>query len=272
MTTALPITTGAARADRLPVSAFLTDPLVIARRQLLRVRRTPQMAIATVTSPILFLALFRFVFGGAIPISGMSYIDYLVPAMLVQNIVFGGFTSAAGLALDASSGILDRFRSLPSPRSAVLAGRAIGDFALQVTAHILVIATGLALGLRFHTTLGRMLLLVVMLVAIGVGLFSVFAAMGLGVRNPETVQSMTPPFFLFLFVSSAFIPVGTLPGWLQSFAKYQPITVFTDTLRDLTQAAPTVHSTAWYVTTSLAWCAALTLLFAPLALRSYRRL
>ncbi len=262
--------------DRLPLSAGLTDSLALAERQLLRTMRTPQAAIAGVVSPILFLTLFRYVFGGAIPIPGMTYADYIVPAMLLQNIVFGGFGSASGLAQDAIDGILDRFRSLPTPRPAVLTGRALADTVQQFLTHALVIGTGLVIGFRFHAGTFDLLLAVIMLLVIGASCFTVFAAMGLGTRNPETVQSLTPPFFLLLFVSSAFIPVVTLPGWLRGFATYQPITIFTDTLRDLTQGpaahAVLTHDTDWYLTASLIWCAVLTALAGASALRSYRRL
>jgi ABC-2 type transport system permease protein len=261
--------------DRLPYTAVLTDPMAIARRQLLRLARTPQTAIAVIISPILFLTLFRYVFGGAIPIPGLSYVDYIVPAMLIQNVIFGGFTSAAGLAQDTTSGVLDRLRSLPTPRSAVLAGRALADALVQATAGALTIATGIAIGFRFHAPTGSILAGFALLVLIGLSLFPVFAAIGLTTRNPETVQALTPPFFLLLFVSSGYIPVATLPGWLQGFARNQPITVFTDTLRRLLDgpAAQHVlaHPTGWYLAATLAWCAAFTLLGGAVALHAYRR-
>ncbi|MGI5241785.1 ABC transporter permease [Dactylosporangium sp. CA-139066] len=262
---------------RLPLSALFTDPLAVARRQLLRVARTPQTAIAALTSPILFLTLFRYVFGGAIPVPGTSYIDYVVPAMLVQNLIFGGFTSAAGLAQDATSGVLDRFRSLPTPRSSVLAGRALADLLLNAVATLLTLATGLALGFRFHGGGLAVLAGFAVLLAVNVALFTLFAAIGLSTRNPETVQALTPPFFLFLFVSSAFIPVASLPGWLRPFARNQPVTVFNDTLRVLIQGKAMTahfvsHDAGFYVLASLGWCALLTAVGGAVALRAYRRL
>jgi ABC-2 type transport system permease protein len=262
--------------DKLPILSRLTDSAVIARRGLLRTFRTPQTAIPALISPILFLVLFRFVFGGAIHIPGMTYVDYLVPAMLIQNIVFGGMNSATGLALDAKDGILDRFRSLPTPRSAAITGKGLSDLALQFVAHLLTIVAGVAIGFRFHADLGSCLGAFGLLVVIGASLFWVFAAMGLGTRNPEAVQSMTPPFFLFLFVSSAFIPVSTLPSWLQGFASNQPITIFTDALRGLTQGPSaqlaTGHPTEYFVVVSLAWCAAIATLCAAATLRIYKRI
>ncbi|WP_433618468.1 ABC transporter permease [Dactylosporangium sp. CA-139114] len=263
--------------DRLPPSALFTDPLAVARRQLLHIARTPQTAVAAVTSPMLFLTLFRYVFGGAIPVPGISYIDYVVPAMMVQNLIFGGFTSAAGLAQDATGGVLDRFRSLPTPRSSVLAGRALADLLVNAVATLLTLATGWLLGFRFHAGALGVLGGLAVLLAVDVALFAVFAAIGLTSRNPETVQALTPPFFLFLFVSSAFIPLAALPGWLQPFARNQPVTVFTDTLRLLVHGRAATahvvgHDAGHCVLVSLLWCAVLTVAGGAAALRAYRRL
>ncbi|MEC3952032.1 ABC transporter permease [Nocardia sp. CDC153] len=261
--------------NRLPWTALPVDSLALAKRQILHIIRTPQAAVAAVTSPILFLTLFRYVFGGAIPIPGMTYVDYIVPAMLVQNVVFGGFTSATGLATDAADGIIDRFRSLPSPRAALLSGRALADVLQQFVAHALCLVAGIAIGFRFHASVGDILLSFAMLLVIGLGTFSLFAFLGLAARNAETVNALTAPGFLMVFVSSAFIPVSTLPGWLQGFARYQPVTIFTDTLRTLMQKSQVSqvleHSTAWYATASVAWCVVLTVIGGALALRAYRK-
>jgi ABC-2 type transport system permease protein len=263
-----------AHPGRLPARSFVTDPLAMARRQLLRLSRTPQQAIAALTSPVLFLVLFRYVFGGAIAVPGMSYVDYVVPAMIVQDLVFLGFTSAAGLAQDTGSGMLDRLRSLPTPRSSVLAGRAIADTAVLTGAVAITIATGVVIGFRFGAGPGSIMLGLIMVIVIGLTLFTVFAAIGLAVGNAETVQSLTPPFFLFLFVSSGFIPVATLPGWLQAFARNQPVSVFTDTVRALLDgpAAGRVlgHGAGYYVGLCLGWCAGIALVSGVAALRAYR--
>jgi ABC-2 type transport system permease protein len=268
--TAIPL----ARPGRLPASAIVTDSLALARRQLLRLARTPQQAIAALTSPVLFLALFRYVFGGAIPVPGISYVDYIVPAMIVQDLVFLGFTSAAGLAQDTGSGMLDRLRSLPTPRSSLLAGRALADLLVLLGAVVLTVATGLVIGFRFGAGPASIIAGFAMVMVIGLTLFLVFAAIGLAVRNPETVQSLTPPFFLLLFVSSGFIPVATLPGWLQAFARNQPVSIFTDTVRALLDgpAATRVldHSAGYCTVLCLAWCAGITAVCGALALRAYR--
>jgi ABC-2 type transport system permease protein/oleandomycin transport system permease protein len=274
MTTAI---TDTRDLDRLPVTARFTDPVVIARRNLLRTQRTPQAAVAAVTSPVLFLLLMRLVFAGAIHIPDMAYIDYLVPAMLIQNVIFGGLQASTGLAIDVNSGLMDRFRSLPTPASAPLLGRSFADLGLQLVAAALTVVAGVAVGFRFHGDALSCLVAVALLILISLSLFWAFAGLGLATKNPETVQSTTPVFFLFLFVSNAFIPVGTLPGWIQGFARNQPISIFNNVLRALTQGdqaaqAALGHGTAYYVLASLAWCAGLALVFSALALRSYRRL
>ena len=177
-----------ARLDRLPAAALLTDTVVIARRNLTRTRRTPQTAVAAVTSPVLFLILMRLVFAGAIHVPAMTYTDYLVPAMLVQNVIFGGMQSATGLALDVNAGLMDRFRSLPTPASAPLAGRSLSDLALQLLATGLAIAAGLAVGFRFHAGALSCLLGAGLLILISLSLFWLFAALGISTQNPETIQ------------------------------------------------------------------------------------
>jgi ABC-2 type transport system permease protein len=264
------------RPDRLPAAALLTDTIVIARRNLIRTRRTPQTAVAAVTSPVLFLILMRLVFAGAIHVPAMTYVDYLVPAMLIQNVVFGGLTSATGLALDVNAGLIDRFRSLPTPAAAPLAGRSLSDLALQLLSAALAIAAGTAVGFRFHAGAWPCLLGAGLLILISLSLFWLFAALGISLRNPETIQSTTPVFFLFLFVSNAFIPVATLPRWLQGLAGNQPVSVFDNALRALTQgpgaALALGHDTTYLVLATITWCAGIAVLSAAATLRFYQRI
>ncbi|MBN9611672.1 MAG: hypothetical protein BGO26_05210 [Actinobacteria bacterium 69-20] len=271
------MSTAANQLDRLPAAAWFTDPLVIARRNILRTRRTPQAAVAAITSPVLFLLLMRLVFGGAIHIPQMTYVDYLVPAMLVQNVIFGGLSAATGLALDVNSGLIDRFRSLPTPAVAPLLGRSLSDLALQMLAAALTLIAGVAIGFRFHADTVSYLIAIGLLILISLSMFWVFAALGLATKNPETVQSTTPIFFLVLFVSNAFIPVDTLPRWVQGFARYQPISIFNDALRALTQGphaaqAALGHSTTYFDVAAACWCVGLAIVFASITLHSYRRL
>ncbi len=262
--------------DKLPITSQFTDAIVIARRDLTRTIRTPQAAIAAVTSPILFLVLLWVVFAGAIHLPGMTYAAYLVPAMLVQNLVFAGVQAASALAVDVNSGIIDRFRSLPTPRSAPLVGRSLSDLATQSLATILTILAGVAVGFRFHATAPSYLIGIGLFVLMSLSLFWVFASLGLITRNPETVQSTTPVFFLLLFVSNAFVPADTLPGWLRGFAGNQPVSTFNDALRALTQgpgaASALGHDASYFVITSILWCAGIAAIFGTMALRAYRRL
>jgi ABC-2 type transport system permease protein len=218
----------------------------------------------------------RLVFAGAIHVPALTYVNYLVPAMLIQNVIFGGLQASTGLALDVNSGLIDRFRSLPTPRPAPLAGRGLSDLVLQLLATVLAIAVGLAVGFRFHAGALSCLLGAGVLILISLSLFWLFAALGIGTRNPETIQSTTPVFFLFLFVSNAFIPVASLPRWLQGFAANQPVSVFNNALRALTQgpgvASALGHDTTYFVVATLAWCAGIAIVFAAITLRCYKRI
>ncbi|HLY30114.1 MAG TPA: ABC transporter permease [Ktedonobacterales bacterium] len=263
-------------SNHLPASALISDTITLAWRCMIRFLRTPQLVIAGTTSPVLFLLLFYYVFGGAIPIRGLTYVDYLVPAFFVQNVLFAGFTTAVAIAEDARSGLVDRFRSLPIARAAPLLGRALFDVLNQ--GFVLALTTGVAmlLGFRFQTGLLPALAAVGLTLLLALTFFWVFAAIGLLTRSPETTQAMTTPFFLLIFISSAYIPVSTMPVWLQRFANYQPVSVFTNALRCLTQGAPAEailqHTTSYYVEASLLWCLGIAVVFGALALFAYRRL
>jgi ABC transporter DrrB family efflux protein len=254
----------------------MTDTLVIARRHLIRLSRTPQLAISALVVPVMFLLMFRYIFGGAIPVPGMRYVDYLMPALFAQNAIFDGFGTAAAFATDAADGVVDRFRALPIARPAVLTGRALADLLRQAVVLAVLTAVALAVGFRFHGGWGQSLAGLALALLLGQVLFWVFAAIGFGTANPESAAAMTTPFMLLVFVSSAFIPVSTLPGWLQPVARNQPVSQFTDAVRCLTQGAPAEHllghTAGYYVATSLLWGAAITLLGAAAALRAYRRL
>lgn len=261
---------------RIPATAALTDTLVIARRHLIRLLRTPQLLISALVVPVMFLLMFRYIFGGAIPVPGMTYIDYLIPALFAQNAIFDGFATAAAFAVDARDGVVDRFRALPMARSAVLTGRALADLLRQVVVLAALVGIAAGVGFRFHASPPAAVAGLLFALLLGQVLFWVFAAIGFSTANPETAASTTTPFMLFVFVSSAFIPVATLPGWLQGFARNQPVSQFMDAVRCLTQGAPADrilgHTAGYYAVTSLLWGAAITLVGAVLALRAYRKL
>jgi ABC transporter DrrB family efflux protein len=253
---------------RLPRSAIFVDSMVIARRNLIGIARTPQLLVFATIQPILFVLLFRYVFGGAIDVPGVSYVDYLIPGIIVQTVVFGATSTAVGLSEDMSKGIIDRFRSLPMSRSAVLGGRTIADLVRNVFVVLLMIAVGTAVGFRFHNGFWPAVAAVFVALLLGYCLSWVFAFIGLTVGDPESAQlAGFLPIFPLVFASSVFTSIESMPGWLQAFAKVQPITRAADTVRALTQGGPVATNLIW----TLLWSIAILAVFAPLAVRRYRR-
>ncbi len=277
MTTA---TAPAAAPSRITLPHALKDTWVITRRNLLRNLRLPQLLLFATVQPVMFLLLFNYVFGGAIgeaipPIAGGEYINWLVPGLLVQVATFGAGQTALGLTEDLSKGVIERFRSLPMARSAVLAGRTLSDLIRNGFVITLMLSVGFLIGFRWQTSplgmLGGMLVAMVF----AYSLSWVMAAIGLAVKNPEAAQSAVfLPVFPLVFASSVFVPVGTMPGWLQAFAENQPITVTTNALRGLILGQgvlPEGATVAGEVLMSLGWAAGILAVFAPLAVRIYRR-
>ena len=252
---------------RLPRSAIFVDAAVIARRNLIGIARTPQLLVFATIQPILFVLLFRYVFGGAIDVPGVSYVDYLIPGIIVQTVVFGATSTAVGLSEDMSKGIIDRFRSLPMSRSAVLGGRTIADLVRNVFVVLLMIAVGTAVGFRFHNGFRPAVAAVFVALLLGYCLSWVFAFIGLTVADPESAQlAGFLPIFPLVFASSVFTSIQSMPGWLQAFAKVQPITRAADTVRALTQGGPVAANLIW----TLLWSITILAVFAPLAVRRYR--
>jgi ABC-2 type transport system permease protein len=252
---------------RLPRSAIFVDAMVIARRNLIGIARTPQLLVFATIQPIMFVLLFRYVFGGAIDVPGVSYVDYLIPGIIVQTVVFGATSTAVGLSEDMSKGIIDRFRSLPMSRSAVLGGRTIADLVRNVFVVLLMIAVGTAVGFRFHNGFRPAVAAVFVALLLGYSLSWVFALIGLTVADPESAQlAGFLPIFPLVFASSVFTSIQSMPGWLQAFAKVQPITRAADTVRALTQGGPVAANLIW----TLLWSIAILAVFAPLAVRRYR--
>lgn len=253
---------------RLPRSAVLVDAVVVARRNLIGIARTPQLLVFATIQPILFVLLFRYVFGGAIDVPGVSYVDYLIPGIIVQTVVFGATSTAVGLSEDMSKGIIDRFRSLPMSRAAVLGGRTIADLVRNVFVVLLMIAVGTAVGFRFHNGFLPAVAAVFVALLLGYCLSWVFAFIGLTVADPESAQlAGFLPVFPLVFASSVFTSTDSMPGWLQAFAKVQPISRAADTVRALTQGGPVAANLIWTVL----WSIAILAVFAPLAVRRYRR-
>ncbi len=254
------------------------DTMAIAGRNLVTIVRLPQLLVFSTIQPVIFVLLFRYAFGGAINTPGLSYVDYLMPGIFAQTVAFGSMGTGVGLAEDLTKGLVERFRSLPMARSAVLAGRILSDLVRNVFVVALMCAVGFAVGFRVHTNAAAFLAGLVVLLAFGCALSSMFALVGLSVPSGEAAQAAAFPMLApLVFASSAFVPIGSMPGWLQVFAQHQPVSVVVDAIRALSQGDAAVGvlsqgaSTASYVAQSLAWTAVILAVFGPLAVRRYRR-
>ena len=247
----------------------VSDGLTLARRNLIVWRRVPAFIFFTVIQPIIFMLLFRYVFGGAIhaPVPG-GYVSYLTPGIIGQSAAFASFGTAIALAREIQRGVIDRFRSMPMARSAVLIGRLIADTLRMVVTVVVLLGVGYAVGFHFRNGAGPAVLMVVLAVMFGMTICCVSAFVGLTIRDEESVGSFGLIWlFPLTFVSSAFVPVHSMPGWLQAFANNQPVTIVIQEMRGLALGGPlALH--AWE---SAAWLAGILLVFVPLAVRAYKR-
>jgi ABC-2 type transport system permease protein/oleandomycin transport system permease protein len=245
------------------------DALVIMKRNLRAFPRQPEMLTGYTIQPIMFVLLFVYVFGGAIQTPGYdSYVDFLIPGILVQTICFGGALTAVGLTEDLKKGLIDRFRSLPMARSAVLAGRTFSDVIVNCGSIVIMIVVGLIVGFTFNSTVVNVLYGVVLLLLFGYAFSWIFALIGLSVSSAEAAQQFGfTAIFPLTFISSAFVPVDSMPDVLQAFAKVNPFTVTVDAMRHLFVGAPAGNS-VWLATV---WALGLTAVFAPLSVARYRR-
>ena len=257
----------------------VTDTVVIMRRNLLRNVRLPQLLLFSTVQPVMFLLLFNFVFGGAIgqviP-GGFDYLQWLMPGLLVQISVFGSGQTALGLTEDLSKGVIDRFRSLPMARSAVLAGRTLADLVRNAGVLSLMMVVGFVIGFRYETNLLSFLAGVALALLFAYALSWVMGTIGLLVGNPEAAQSAVfLPVFPLVFASSVFLPTQTMPDWLRAFADHQPISVIANTIRALMLGGDVAllpgETVAGQVVVSLLWVVGITVVFATLAVRTYRR-
>jgi ABC transporter DrrB family efflux protein len=245
-----------------------SDTLVIAERNLVRLPRAPELLLAFTVQPIMFLLLFRYVFGGAISTPGYSYVDFLVPGIIVQNIAFGGFVTAIGLNEDVHKGLIDRFRSLPMARPAVLAGRTLSDVVTNALSVTILLVTGLIIGFAFHTSAADAVAGVALLLLFGYAFSWFFAFVGLLVSSPESANSVGfIAVFPLTFISSAFVPVRSMPSVLRAFAEVNPFTIVVDAMRHLWLGGAD-PSSVWK---AFLWVFAIMAVFAPLAVARYRR-
>jgi ABC transporter DrrB family efflux protein len=250
------------------VSYAVSDSLVLARRSLMRVRRQPDLLVGYTIQPIMFVLLFLYVFGGAIEVPGLDYVDFLIPGIIVQSMIFGGFVTALGLSDDLKKGLIDRFRSLPMWSPAVVAGRILGDVGLNVLQLVIMFAVGIAAGFRFSTSGPEIALGLVLLLFLGYAFSWVFAFIGLTASSPEAANAYGfTILFPLTFISSAFVPVETMPSWLQPFAEHNPFTTMVDAARALFVGTPAGNS-VWLAFT---WGVVITVVFASLSIWRYRR-
>jgi ABC-2 type transport system permease protein/oleandomycin transport system permease protein len=247
----------------------LRDTLAITWRNLIGYRRVPQLLVFSTVQPVIFVLLFRYVFGGAIDVPGpIPYVDFLMPGVFVQTVVFGALATAIGLAADMKTGLLERFRSLPMARSAVLAGRTFADLTRNVFVVLLMVAVGFLVGFRIHTDAIALIAGILLLLFFGYAMSWIFATVGLALGDPETAQAAAFPVLApLVFASTVFVPLERMPGWLQVWAEHQPVSVTASAVRALVLGGPTA-SLVWQ---SLAWCVGILAVFAPLAVRRYRR-
>jgi ABC-2 type transport system permease protein/oleandomycin transport system permease protein len=260
-------------ARRSGMHYAFSDGLVMTRRNLLRYIRVPQLLVFSTIQPIMFVLLFRYVFGGAIQTGPISYVDFLMPGIFVQTAVFGAVGTGIGLAEDLSKGLIDRFRSLPMARSAVLAGRTTSETARNLFVVLLMTVVGYLVGFRIHSGVPETILAYFIILAFGLCFSWISAFIGLVIRDVESVQAASFIWiFPLTFASSAFVPVISMPGWLQAWAKVNPVSITVDAVRGLLLGGGNVGVfTRTKVLESLAWIAGLLLVFVPLAISRYRK-
>jgi ABC-2 type transport system permease protein len=253
------------------VTAFahaVSDTLVLARRSLLRIPRQPDLLVGFTVQPLMFVLLFVYVFGGAIQTPGFDYVDFLIPGILVQSMAFGGFVTALGIAEDLKKGLIDRFRALPMSRAALLTGRTLADIATNLLQLAVMLGVGLAVGFTFSNGAPEVVAGIGLMLLIGYAFSWVFAFIGLVASSPEASNAYGfTILFPLTFVSSAFVPVGSMPGWLQAVAEHNPITTMVDAARALflgTEAGNDV----WL---SVLWTLGIAALFGTLSVWRYRR-
>jgi ABC transporter DrrB family efflux protein len=268
-----PDRSGAAVASK--PAGLTRSTLTVARRALLRYLRTPQLIVLATIQMSMFFLIYRYMFGGAIHIAGMQYVDFLVPGFIGTGVLFSGIGTATAMAEDLEQGFVDRLRSLPIPRASVLAARALADTAIFTWGSAFTVAIAFAVGFRLHGSAIDGLAAFGLVVAFGFAFEWVFIALGLVAGNAQAAQGMGMIVFPFTFLSSAYVPVASMPGWLQVFASHQPLTYMVDSVRALTLGPHAHsllgHSASYYVIRALIWAAAIIAVFLPLAVAKYRR-
>ncbi len=253
----------------LTLAETFTDSRVMAVRQLRKILRRPMYTVYLFVQPVMFVLLFRYVFGGAIKTGGVSYVDYLLPGIIVMTAIFGALTTGLGLTEDLTAGVVDRFRSLPIARSAVLIGRTGADLATNLVSLTVMLLIGLAVGFRPSQPVYQVALAFGLVLAFAYVFSWISAFVGLSVRNPETAQSVGFIWvFPLVFASSAFVRASSMPGIVHTFADINPVSLTVNAARALTIGHGDALGPALG---TLAWLGGLLLVFVPLAVRQFRK-
>lgn len=250
------------------IAQLFRDTATMARRNMLRLSRRPEVLVFSLISPVMFVLLFNYVFGGSLVGVGTKYIDFLIPGILIQTAMFGGGNTAIGLAEDIAGGAIDRFRSLPMTPAAVLTGRTLADAARSVVTTIVIFAIGFVLGFRIPNGIGWFFAAFAVVLVFSWAMTWPFAYMGLKIKSVEGVQAASfLPAFPLTFAASTFAPVENMPSALRAFAENQPVTAAVDTIRAMTHGGEITGP----LMKTLLWCLAIVIVFGVLSVREYRR-
>jgi ABC-2 type transport system permease protein len=257
-------------------ASFFVSSQQVAIRTVKKFIRSPQLIVAGTAQGALFLLIFRYVFGGAVAHTGtLSYVDFLIPGFVVTSVLFSGMGAAAGVAEDLQGGLFDRLRSLPVSLMSIISGRVAADTALLTWSLAVTAAFGALVGFRVHNGAAAAVAAFGLCVLYGFVFCWLFVALGLVAGSPQAAQGLSFLVFPLTFVSSAYVPVSTMPGWMQAFANHQPLTYMCNTVRLLTQGHGAQqllgHPLDGYLPLSLAWSAGILLVFAPLTVWRLRR-
>ena len=257
-------------------ASYLAASSQIAARTLKKFVRTPALIVAGTAQGVLFLLIFRYVFGGAVAhLGSLTYVDFLVPGFVVTGVLFQGMGAASGVADDLEGGLFDRLRSLPIRLLSIITGRVSADSTLVAWGVIVMTAVGFAVGFRIGGSVAGALAALGLTILYGFAFVWMFIAMGLAAGSPQAAQGLSFLVFPLSFVSSAYVPVATMPGWMQGFATNQPMTQMVNTVRLLTGGPAAEHllghSVSYYLVPSLLWTVALIVVFAPLATWKLKR-
>jgi ABC-2 type transport system permease protein len=249
--------------------------VTVAMRGVRKYMRTPQLLVFNIIGLATFGFLFRYIFGGAIHLGPLPYVDFLVPGFVLTSVLITGTGIAAGVAENVEQGSFDRLRSLPVPRVALAAGQVAGDTVIVAWGVAATVAMGFAAGFRLHSSVAQALAACALCILCGFAYLWMFVGIGLVAGNAQSAQGISMAVYPFIFVSSAYVRVDTLPGWLQPIAAHQPVTIMSNAVRSLALGNPAAaglgHTTTYWVLLSLAWAAGLAVIFAPLAILRYRR-